>query len=112
LGDSLIDPISGQIRSDVATIFSRTFAEAVSGNTLGMKFDKEFKLIYEINPSIKKPTIIKIQEKYHYPNGFIVNIIPNGKVEWKKDGNSILVSPIRGVIIQKGEVITISIAAK
>jgi hypothetical protein len=93
-------------------MFSRTFAEAVSGNTVSMEFDKEFKLVYEIDPSIKKPTIIKIQEIYHYPNGFIVNISPSGKVEWKKDRNSILVNPIKGANIQNGEVITVSIIAK
>ncbi|GBB83878.1 hypothetical protein RclHR1_10540004 [Rhizophagus clarus] len=111
-GDGLVDPVSGKVRPDVAKTFSRTFAEAVSGNTVNMQFDKEFKLVYKIDPSIKKPTIIKIQEKYHYPNGFIINISPNGKVEWKKNGNSILVSPIKGVNIQNGEVITISIIAK
>ncbi|RGB29428.1 Glycoside Hydrolase Family 5 protein [Rhizophagus diaphanus] len=111
-GDGLIDPNTGQVRPDVAKIFSRTYAEAVSGNTLSMEFDEEFKLVYEINPSIKKPTVIKIQEMYHYPNGFIINISPNGKVEWRKNGNSILVSPIKGANVQNGEVITINISAK
>ncbi|CAG8465215.1 13681_t:CDS:2 [Funneliformis caledonium] len=110
LGDGLIDPASGDIRPDVASIYSRTFAEAVSGNTISMKFDEnEFSLIYKINPTITKPTIIKIQETYHYSKGFIVNISPIGKVEWKKDGNSILVNPIKGVNVIMGEIITINI---
>uniref|UniRef100_A0A1D1Z0G4 Endoglycoceramidase n=1 Tax=Anthurium amnicola TaxID=1678845 RepID=A0A1D1Z0G4_9ARAE len=113
LGDGLVDPKSGKVRPDVATVFSRTFAEAISGNAISMKFDKKgFNLIYKINPSIKKPTVIKIQEKYHYPNGFIVNISPKGKVEWKKKGNSILINPIRGVNIKNGEVIAVNIVAR
>ena len=71
--------------------------------------EDEFKLIYNINPSIKKPTIIKIQEKYHYPNGFNVDISPNDKVKWEQNGSSILINPIKGVNIQNGEVITVTI---
>ncbi|CAI2183335.1 1425_t:CDS:2, partial [Funneliformis geosporum] len=111
LGDGLVHPTSGEIRHDVAAMYSRTFAEAVSGNTISMKFDEKngFKLIYKINSTITKPTIIKIQEKYHYSKGFIVNISPIGKVEWKKDGNSILVNPIKGANVKMGEIITVNI---
>lgn len=50
-GDSLIDPVTGEIRWAMVEVYSRTFAHAIAGNLVHHTFDmdsKKFELKYEV----------------------------------------------------------------
>ena len=111
-GEGLINSVTGEIISDTAKLFSRTYPEAVAGKIIsfGLLDNDDFRLSYEIDIGITQPTIIRIQEIYHYPNGFNVEIKPEGLFEWKKfDGGNLAISAIDKQKITNGQEISITI---
>jgi hypothetical protein len=111
-GEGLINSATGEIINDTAKLFSRTYPEAIAGNVIsfGLSSDETFSLKYEIDSKIMQPTIIRIQETYHYPNGFNVEIKPEGLLEWKKfDGGNLVISVIDIQKIIDGQEISITI---
>nr|CAG8558943.1 2139_t:CDS:2 [Entrophospora candida] len=109
-GEGLVDSVTGKIITDTAVVFSQTYPEAVAGKIISSGNDDGFSLTYNIDTSIEQPTIIRIQETYHYPNGFSVEIVPEGLLEWvKSDGGNLAISMIDKLKITDGQEFTVRI---
>eukprot|EP01084_Bolivina_argentea_P286859 492156_1 len=83
---------NGSLNVGVAKGLSRTYAQKIAGNVRYMKFDwrngGNYRLMYEVNTDISKPTIIYTNLEYWYPNGFNLNVMPNSDiVTYKINGN-------------------------
>ena len=71
---------NGSIISDTAKKLARTYTQYTAGNIINMIFDpitSDYEFIYEHNVDIKEPTIIYANKQYNYPNGVLIDIIPN-----------------------------------
>jgi hypothetical protein len=84
-------PKEGNVR-----LFSRTFARRIAGTPRHMEFDPEsafFEL--EFTPSVSVAeypyTEIYLNEKYHYPQGFQVEVSPTKAATWSKLSPNILI---------------------
>lgn len=78
-GDSLIGMHTGELRKEMAKLFARPFVSAVAGQLRSMTFNRETRrLAVEFAPDgeIKEPTTIVVPEKWWYPEGFKVKVIP------------------------------------
>lgn len=78
-GESIINSETGEIREEYTRLFSRTFAHAVAGRVISMKFDDESKrFVLEFVPdfSVAKPTEIRVMKRIHYPEGYDVQVEP------------------------------------
>ncbi|KAL1915612.1 uncharacterized protein VTP21DRAFT_6736 [Calcarisporiella thermophila] len=76
---SLIDENTGDSRFEMEKLYSRTFAPAVAGKIMEYKFndnDYSFYLEYRINSAATLPTVIKVQRRIYYPDGFNITIVP------------------------------------
>lgn len=63
----------GSIQEFKIRALTRTFAQAVQGETTYMKFDKDSKLFvikYTLNASINQPTLIYMNKLQNYPDGY------------------------------------------
>lgn len=66
---------------------SRSYAQAIQGLPLLMDFNaetSEFQLIYNLDTTIQGPTVIFLNEKWYYPNGYQVRLSPSGLATWSK----------------------------
>lgn len=99
---------NGSINANVTALISRTYAQAVAGKTISMKYDSKtstFALSYVVTESCSSTiTEIYLNEAQHYPGGFEVTISPPDAATWnKEDTNYITVthkSVPAGLIIQ------------
>ena len=85
---------NGEPNDKVRQAVSRTYAQKVAGKTRVMKFDWKnnpgnFTLVYDMDKSIKEPTIIYTNKKYWYPNGYKLNINPQNTYDVRTNGNYI-----------------------
>ncbi|KAJ3444958.1 hypothetical protein M0812_10820 [Anaeramoeba flamelloides] len=65
----------GSLQVEKAKALSRTYAQKVQGMPHGMFFNplnSAFSFSWKLDTSITKPTVIFLNEKYYYPNGFNV----------------------------------------
>eukprot|EP01130_Rhizamoeba_saxonica_P007725 TRINITY_DN3133_c0_g1_i2.p1 TRINITY_DN3133_c0_g1~~TRINITY_DN3133_c0_g1_i2.p1 ORF type:complete len:515 (-),score=85.88 TRINITY_DN3133_c0_g1_i2:469-2013(-) len=77
----------GKLQQVKVRYLSRTYATATAGKITTMDFDVKsgkFFMEYELDKEIKQPTEIYLNEKWHYPNGFTVNISPPHFATWSK----------------------------
>ncbi|KAJ5067604.1 cellulase [Anaeramoeba ignava] len=75
---------NGTLKTGKVKTLSRTYAQAIQGIPMMMNFDpitSKFQFKFQFNSSIPLQTEIYLNEEYYYPNGFSVNISPNG-VQW------------------------------
>lgn len=78
--NGLRDPISGNVRPDMAKVYSRTYATAIPGTPKSMKFQDDtalFKLLF-IHDGSSNPLEIRLNKAAHYPNGIFVSITGEG----------------------------------
>ncbi|KAJ3408031.1 hypothetical protein HDV05_005159 [Chytridiales sp. JEL 0842] len=71
------DPANGEIRPDMAAVYSRTYATSIAGLPLWMNFDDDtgvFTLKYVHDEKIKAPTEVRINRVSHYPQGVNVQV--------------------------------------
>ncbi|CAG8557692.1 7477_t:CDS:2 [Ambispora leptoticha] len=112
--EGLINKDTGEIRPEMAKLFSRTYPESVAGKTQKYFFndtDSHFYLLYQIDPSIKAPTVIRVQTLYHYPKGLHVTVSPAEKVNITQDVNLVYLDAVEGKA-QKDDLITVNIITK
>ena len=75
-------------KGPVARIYntSRTFPQCVAGHVIDLMFDPmtyHFRLTYEIMETCRSnTTIIFLNEELHYPDGYEVQVEPEGSVKW------------------------------
>ncbi|KAJ3197631.1 hypothetical protein HK101_002059 [Irineochytrium annulatum] len=72
--NGLRDPSNGQVRPDMAAVYSRTYATAIAGTPNSMSFDDasgHFTLTFTHDGS-DHPTEIRLNSASHYPNGYRV----------------------------------------
>jgi len=78
---------NGTVDTHLVSALSETFAEAVAGRVISSSYEqdtKEYRISFYANPSIKKPTLIYLNEKLHYPGGFECLVFPRNDVRWLK----------------------------
>ncbi|CAG8611724.1 1062_t:CDS:10 [Ambispora leptoticha] len=112
--EGLVNKDTGEIRTEMANLFSRTYPESVAGKTQKFFFndtDGHFYLLYQIDPSIKAPTVIRAQTLYHYPKGLNVTVSPAEKVNITQDVNLVYLDAVEGKA-QKNDLIVVNIIAK
>jgi len=86
-GSPIWEP-DGSLNQNAVRAYSRTYAQAVAGQTQYMNFDPltgVFQLKYIANPSIDPntaPTSIWLGESEFYANGYRVSISPSGAATW------------------------------
>jgi len=76
-GDSLWNVSTGEVISDVARLYSHTYASAVPGKTTSASFDEGtgiFTLTFAADPSIQGPLEIRYSRQTFYPNGADISI--------------------------------------
>ena len=75
-------------QSPIARIYntSRTYPQAVAGHVLDLNFDhntNHFRVMYQISEKCRSyTTVIYLNEKRHYPNGYDVIVKSTGHVTW------------------------------
>ncbi|CAB3989848.1 endoglycoceramidase-like [Paramuricea clavata] len=75
-------------QSPIARIYntSRTYPQAVAGHVLDLNFDhntNHFRVMYQISEKCRSDTtVIYLNEKRHYPNGYDVIVKSTGHVTW------------------------------
>lgn len=79
----------GKLQTEKVLALSRTYAYAIAGVPLQMKFNPQsnhFLLQYILNGAGfgGKPTEIYLNEKWRYPNGYSVTITPSSAAKWVK----------------------------
>ncbi|CAG8570071.1 3279_t:CDS:2 [Ambispora gerdemannii] len=112
--EGLINKDTGEIRPEMAKLFSRTYPESVAGKTRNFFFndtDSSFYLVYKIDPSIKAPTVIRVQTTYNYPKGLNITAAPAEKVKITHDGNLVYIDAVEGKA-QKNDLIVVNVVAK
>ncbi|KAJ3431228.1 hypothetical protein M0812_02905 [Anaeramoeba flamelloides] len=65
----------GSLQEEKVKALSRTYAQKVQGMPKGMFFNplnSAFSFSWKLDTSVTKPTVIFLNEKYYYPNGFNV----------------------------------------
>ena len=94
---------------------SRTYPQAVAGHVLDLSFDRHtnhFRVLYQISEKCRSDTtVIYLNEKLHYPNGFEVSIESTGQVTWSsKFANYVLVQ--HSTALKPGDNILVHITPK
>jgi len=92
---------------------SRTYAPAIAGIPISMKFDSStgyFYLVFKINTTIQAPTEIFLNEKFYYPNGFSVTISPDVATYTAVSTNYINITPKTNA--KNGQQVIVTISAK
>ena len=84
--------------SPVARIYntSRTYPQAIAGHVLDLNFDhhtNHFRVFYQISEKChSQDSVIYLNEKLHYPNGYDVTLEATGHVTWySKETNYVVV---------------------
>jgi len=103
----------GSTNQDVMKKLARTYAQAVAGDTISMKYEwktQYFVLKYEIDTTISAPTEIYLNTELNYPNGFVVEIEPEWAASYSHiRPNHLYISPQEGTF--NGMEVTVSISA-
>lgn len=77
---------AGMVNTEAKIVaLSRTYAQAVAGTPTKMQFDNEtsiFTLEFEPDLSIQSPTVVYLNNRVRYTQGFIVTTIPTGSLNW------------------------------
>lgn len=93
---------------------SRTYPQAVAGETIRYKYDRHtysFDLSYAVSKDCKSTeTLVYINEKLHYPRGYDVVVSPSGVVTWHQIGNKLIVNHSKELLPRT--VIEFSVRAK
>ena len=88
-GEGLFDESSGLMRRKMQILYSRPYAQAVVGTIKKMHYDDEtheFTLVWISNSKDpKKCTQLFLSQKYHYPDGYRVQLDPPSFYERKGD---------------------------
>jgi len=96
-GESFYDA-NGKLMSAKVRALSRTYAQAIAGTPNQMKFNpanSHFKLVFEMNKSIKLPTEIYLNEAWYYQNGYVVSITPANVAKWTTpERNKVYIFPL------------------
>jgi endoglycosylceramidase len=105
------------LQSPIGRIYntSRTYPQAVAGNVLGLNFDhstNSFRVLYQISEKCRSDTtVIYLNEKLHYPNGYDVIIKSTGHVTWSsKTTNYVVVE--HSAALEPGDNILVHIIPK
>jgi endoglycosylceramidase len=76
----------GSFNTTCATYYARTYARAVAGRTVSMRFNdtsSAFSLVYQMRPTIPLPTEIFASAQFRYPRGYDIVLSPAGVAVWK-----------------------------
>ena len=77
--------LSSCLNKDRVRVFARTFPSAVAGTANYFHFDKETSealLVFQPEPSIQEPTVIRVPVTWRYEAGVRVDIAPAGLASW------------------------------
>jgi hypothetical protein len=77
----------GSLQLNKLASLSRTYAPAIAGRPLLMKFDtktKQFDLVYKYNAGTSGNTEIYLNEAIHYARGFNVTLVPQNAASWAR----------------------------
>ena len=105
---------NGTIDYSILRTISRTYAPAVAGEIVSMKFDPstaEFNLVFANNPNCTEATDIYLNQQLHYPYGYRVTTTPTGAAAW----SSLALNHIKVTVdasVPAGTEIAIDITAK
>ena len=95
---------------------TRTYPQAVAGNTISYKFDKDskdFSLSYKVNSNCKSSrTEIYYNKAMHYPNGFTHDLTPSDHVKMSISTNGYLIFLEHDNTLKDGDVITFKMSPK
>ena len=73
------------LNEDRARVFARTYPSAVAGTANYFHFDKETSealLVFQPEPSIQEPTVIRVPVTWRYEAGVRVDVAPSGLASW------------------------------
>ncbi|KAJ3043892.1 hypothetical protein HDV00_003930 [Rhizophlyctis rosea] len=108
--DGSIFDSAGNKRVEIERLWSRTWCSAVAGRVVEMRFWEqtgEFVVRFVVDKSVRTPTVVKVVRKVWYPDGFDVEVWPEG-VTWGEGGEGeVLVSVGEGV--KYGEEVKVTI---
>lgn len=81
-GDGLFDEKTGLMRRKMAVLYSRPYATAVMGTIHAMSYNDESGYFYlswtvPANTTGKHPTEVSLNTKWHYPRGYMVEVMPS-----------------------------------
>jgi endoglycosylceramidase len=97
-GEGIFDSINQNQRPIMKTLYSRPYAQAVSGTISEMKYDDDsgtFTLNWTVAAfSATAPTIVSTGRAWHYPNGFSVSITP-ATIQYAEKGNLLYIPTLR-----------------
>ncbi|KAJ3027594.1 UNVERIFIED_CONTAM: hypothetical protein HDU68_003527 [Siphonaria sp. JEL0065] len=87
------DPVSGNVRPDVAAVYSRPYATAIAGHPLAMEYIDEtgtFTLTFVFNGNKGEAGVTEIRTNFglHYPAGHSVNVLTANGGKFKAAVNS------------------------
>ena len=77
--------LSSCLNEDRARVFARTYPAAVAGTANYFHFDKETSeamLVFQPDPSIQEPTVMRVPVTWRYEAGVQVDISPSGLASW------------------------------
>lgn len=105
---------NGNLQTEKVKALSRTYAQAIVGVPISMKFDEtnsNFDLVYRYNSSIPVtlPTIIYLNTGWYYPNGYNLILSPSHLASSSSEMNYIEIWHPTG--LKHGTTVTISIRA-
>ncbi|KAJ3307579.1 hypothetical protein HDU76_004527, partial [Blyttiomyces sp. JEL0837] len=116
--NGLRDPSNGQVRPDMANVYSRTYATAISGTPTSMKFDDSngtFELVYVYGGNDAIATEIRLNLESHYPGGYHVTAVRKSNVGELVVLNGAQAVGAEGFVyivgkgIQVGDIVTVTI---
>jgi len=84
---------NGTLNLPFVRALSRTYARAIAGHGIDTYFNSStavFYLEFSLDPSIKAPTEIYLNEAFHYPKGYQVTFDPTGIATWKSPSKNII----------------------
>ncbi|XP_065910588.1 endoglycoceramidase-like isoform X2 [Dysidea avara] len=103
---------NGTLNNDKLKMLSRTYAQAVAGVYDGQSFNplnSDFALGYYADINIDQPTVIYLNEKFYYPNGYRVTMTPARSGKIVKSANKVTLQHTK--YTKQNERITVEIKA-
>jgi len=86
---------NGTLQLNKVKCLSRTYPQAVAGQLLAFRYDPStaaFDMVFVPNASISAPTIIFVNEAFHYPSGYTVDVTPSdGVTIEREDAHHVLI---------------------
>ena len=100
---------------DTAKSYARTYTQAVAGHMLSFVFNKttaQATLQFAVNTNITAPTQLFVAERWHYPQGYTVDISPPSWATWHAPKpNQVLVTLNKATAVDGGT-LTVTILPK